>query len=357
MRNLFSTTILSLVSMGVYAQATLTHQNKALIMGESCTYHEIQFVEPGTNGPNQVWNFTNLQFTNKNPETSYQYALAQKPEGIENSNLSILDDGYNYLMSSKDNTLEELGYVNTIKNMSMVYSNPVLKMKYPFSYGDQFTDHFQGVALFNNDYKIEFTGDNTVTADAYGTLILPNLIFDNVMRIKSVKKGIQINRCGEVNVNIVKYAWYANGYRYPVLTISIVENTYLNSNTTEVIKTALVFTPQLNITTKNTGPENSGTTIKQTVNNNVSVNLFPNPFSEKINYTYFLKNDMPVTISLYDITGKYTEQIAKNQPQSEGFHSGEIGGLKHTMPAGVYYLHFIFGDQVVVQKFVKLEAQ
>lgn len=70
----------------------------------------------------------------------------------------------------------------------MVYSNPVLKMKYPFSYGDQFTDNFKGVALFNKDYKIEFTGDNTVTADAYGTLILPNLILDNVMRVKSIKK-------------------------------------------------------------------------------------------------------------------------------------------------------------------------
>ncbi len=357
MRNLFSTTILSFLSIGAFAQTTLTRENNSLTMGESCTYKDIQFVDPGHSGANQVWDFTSIQFTEKSPVTAFLPAITEILEEISNSNLSISDDGYNYFMNSFENGLEELGYVNKTKNMTMVYSNPVLKMKYPFSYGDQFTDNFKGVALFNKDYKIEFTGDNTVTADAYGTLILPNLILDNVMRVKSIKKGIQINRCGEVKVNIVKYAWYATGYRYPVLIISIVENSYYANPKPEVIKTASVYIPHINNTTKNIVPENSGNTAKQTAINNVSVNLFPNPFSEKINYTYFLKNDMPVTISLYDITGKYTEQIAKNQPQSEGFHSGEIGDLHHALPAGVYYLRFIFGEQVVVQKFVKLEAQ
>ena len=66
---------------------------------------------------------------------------------------------------------------------------------------------------------------------------------------------------------------------------------------------------------------------------------------------------MPVTIALYDVTGKFSEQVVDNQTQAEGFHSGEIGGLKSTLPAGVYYLRFIFGEQVQVSKFVKLEAQ
>ncbi len=345
------------MSFSLLAQTTLTRQNNSLIAGESCTYHEIQFEEPGNAGPNQVWDFSKIQFTDKNPVTSFLPAASQKPAGIVNSNLSLLDDGYTYFMSSTENSLEELGYANHIKNMNMVYSDPVLKMKYPFSYGNQFTDPFVGVAFFNETYRIDFTGDNTVSADAYGTLLMPNLILENVMRVKSVKKGIQVNPCGKVIVNIVKYAWYAEGYRYPVLVISSVENTYANSMTPEITKTASVYTPQINTTSQNVIPDNSGTTMKPNVNPGVSVTLFPNPFSERITYNYFLKKDVPVSISLYDITGKYNQTIADNQTQTAGFHSGEIGGLKSTLPAGVYYLRFIFGEQVVVQKFVKLEAQ
>ncbi|MFM9944348.1 MAG: T9SS type A sorting domain-containing protein [Bacteroidia bacterium] len=358
MQNLFSTTILSVLSMGAVAQTTLTHQTNALLMGESCTYNDIHFVEPGNSGPKQVWNYTNLQFAEKNPVTAFQPVSAEKISGMAEANLSILDDGYNYFMSATTNSLQELGYVNKVKNMTMVYSDPVLKMKYPFSYGDNYTDAFNGVALFSENYKIEFTGEITVSADAYGTLLMPNnLILENVMRLKSEKKGIQINRCGQVKVNSVRYAWYAEGYRYPVLIINIVENTHSNSLTPEITKTASIYLPAANIQTKNIISGNSETTVKNTINQGVNVTLFPNPFSEKITYNYFLKTDMPVTISLYDITGKYNQPIANNEAQTAGFHSGEIGGLKHALPAGVYYLRFIFGEQVIVQKFVKLEAQ
>lgn len=356
MRNLFSTTILSLLSIGAFAQTTLTRENNALNMGESVTYKDIQFVEPGHSGANQVWDFTAIQFTEKNPVTSFLPSTAETLEGISNSNLSISDDGYNYFMNSSENTLEELGYVNKTKNMTMVYSNPVLKMKYPFSYGDTYSDEFAGVAFFDKTYRIDFTGDYTATADGYGTLLMPNLILENVMRVKSVKKGIQVNPCGNIKINIVKYSWYAEGYRYPVMVITIVENTPNNSMTPQITKTASVYTPQI-IKTVNTVTETNGTTVKPSITGGVSVSLFPNPFSEKINYTYFLKNDMPVSIMLYDITGRHNQLIADKEPQTSGFHSGDIGGLRHALPAGVYYLRFTFGEQVVVQKFVKLEAQ
>ncbi len=358
MRKLFSTTIISLFCVGAFAQTTLTLQDHALKIGESCTYRDMQYVDPGNSGPNQVWDYSQIQLTEMNKVTSFQPITSDKTQNNANANLSILDDGYDYLMRLTDNSLEEVGYINKTKNMTMVYSDPVLKMKYPFSYGDHYSDAFTGVAMFNDNYRIDFTGEHSFHADAYGTLIMPNnLILENTMRVKSVKKGVQVNPCGHVNVSIVKYAWYAEGYRYPVLILSIVENKYPNLLTPEITKTASVYFPQNNTFTKNSLPINSGTTLKNKTNTGVSVNVFPNPFSDKITYNYFLKNDLPVSISLYDITGKHNQIIADNQSQNAGFHSGEIGGLKHALPAGVYYLRFIFGENVLVQKFVKLEAQ
>jgi len=86
-------------------------------------------------------------------------------------------------MNSSDNKLEELGYENKDLKLNLVYSDPVLKMKYPFNYGEQYTDHFIGVAYYNEIYTIDFFGDYTVTADAYGTLILPDRVIENVLRV------------------------------------------------------------------------------------------------------------------------------------------------------------------------------
>lgn len=356
MRNLFSTTILSLLSVGAFAQTTLTPQNNAPIEGESCTYNEIQFVEPGNQGPNQLWDFSNIKFTEKHPVTAFKPALTPKLEGIGAYNLSLEEDGYNYFMNSSETSLQELGYINTEKNINMVYSDPVLKMKYPFSYGDQFTDAFNGTAFFNKDYKIEFTGEISASADAYGTLILPNTVINNAMRVKTVKQGLQNNRCGQVKIYIVRYAWYAEGYRYPVLVINVVEKTFPNNPNPEITKTASIYTPQINNTPITKVIGNPGT-INHAGNTDVSVVLYPNPFSEKITYNYFLKEQVPVTITLFDVTGKYNEVIVDNQIQSEGIHTGEIGGLNSSLAAGVYYLQCNFGEQVVVQKFVKLQAQ
>lgn len=115
MRNLFSTTILSFLSIGAFAQTTLTRENNSLTIGESCTYKDIQFVDPGHSGANQVWDFTSIQFTEKNPVTAFLPAITEILEEISNSNLSISDDGYNYFMNSFENGLEELGYVNKTK--------------------------------------------------------------------------------------------------------------------------------------------------------------------------------------------------------------------------------------------------
>ena len=68
-------------------------------------------------------------------------------------------------------------------------------MKYPFSYGDDFTGDFAGVAYFQENTVINFSGTYTVTADAYGTLILPDRIIKNALRVKSEKNAIEVNPC------------------------------------------------------------------------------------------------------------------------------------------------------------------
>ena len=223
MKKLFTLSILFIVSIGLFAQTSLTFKNNGLSIGDSNTSQEIQYLDPGNTGTGQTWDFTNLIYTGKSPVSSILIPPVQKLTGIGSTNILLNDNGYDYFMKSSENQLEELGYVNKELKINLVYSDPVIKMKYPFSYGAMFSDHFIGVAFANDSNRIDFFGDCFVNADATGTMILPDRIVENTLRVKSVKKGIQINMCGKVDVNIVRYSWYADGYRYPILTTNVIK--------------------------------------------------------------------------------------------------------------------------------------
>ncbi len=350
MKNIRFTSILLLMSLGMFAQNTLTYRNNSLAAGDSSAYREIQFVEPGNDGPNQIWDFSKVQYSGKSLPSVLQPASNLKTAGVSEYNVLLKDNGYDYFMNSNVNMLEERGYVNTEKKMTLNYSDPVIKMKYPFSYGDQFTDPFTGVAFFNGDYRIDFSGTNTVTADAYGTLIMPDMVIKNVLRVKSVKKGLQINKCGTTEINIVKYFWYAPGFRYPVMNIGIVENRY-SGGAPEITKTAYTNTTQHNDGNTTAGATTPGSQVETS---DVSVIVFPNPFREKLTYNYFLRKQLPVSIDVYDMSGKYSVRLVKNQIQTEGLHTGELDALTHVLAPGVYYIRFTFDKQVVVNKIVKI---
>lgn len=350
MKTILLTSILIFMSIGLIAQTSLTYKNNALRIGDSFNFREIQFPDPGNAGANQIWDYSKIQYKGEGPISSLQNASAQKMTGVVDYNLLFNENGYDYFMNSSENRLEELGVVNKELKMTFVYSDPLVKMKYPFFYGEQFSDHFIGVAYYNETYTIDFFGDYSVTADAYGTLILPDRVIENVLRIKSIKKGLQINMCGTTDINIVRYMWYASSYRYPLLSISIIENCY-SGRAPEITKTAFTNTQQRN---ERSAPIESNNPVKQIEKQDVLVILSPNPFSNKLTYNYFLTEQLPVSIELYDMSGQYNGWLVKKQIQSEGLHTGELDALKYGLMPGIYFIRFTFDKQVVISKVVKL---
>lgn len=353
MKTILFTCILLVISAGLFSQPSLTHNINALKIGDSFAFREIEFHDPGSEGTNQIWDFSKIQYTGKSQVSSMQIPPAQKLNGTGSFNLSLNENGYDFFMNSSGNKLEECGYVNNDLKITLIYSDPVVKMKYPFSYGEQFIDHFIGVAYVNETSRIDFFGDNSVAADAYGTLILPDRIIENALRVKSVKKGLQINMCGTTDVNIVKYSWYAAGYRYPVLNIGIVESRS-DEGAPVITKSAFTNTQQINELNAIIGSNIPGKTITPLSQKEVSVIVAPNPFYEKLTYNYFLSEQLSVSIELYDLSGKYSGWLVKDQVQPVGLNTGELDAMKYGLTPGVYFIRFTFDKQVVICKVVKI---
>ncbi len=334
------------------AQTILNYANNGLISGDSYNFQEIEFPDPGIAGANQIWDFSKITFTGKSPVGNLQTPALPKMDGIGDYNLSLLENGYDYFLNCTEVDLEELGYVNSDNKITLKYTDPVVKMKYPFAYGSSFTDHFIGTGIYSETNTLDFFGDHTVTADAYGTLIMPDRTIQNTLRIKSVKTGLQINMCGTADVIITKYAWYANGYRYPVLSLTTVENRP-NIGAIQITNTAFTNTQQPFKSATISGVKSGIQTLDPT-KSNVIVTLSPNPFNDKLNYQYDLSEPTTVSIELYSISGKNISWIAKNQLQSVGLQNGELKASAYDLASGIYFMRFTFDKQIVICKVVKL---
>jgi len=356
MKTLLLSTFLIFLTIGMSAQIVLTYPNNGMVAGDSFSFREIQFTDPGNSGPNQIWDFSKIQFTGNSHVSAMQTPIMPKMEGVGDYNLSLVENGYEYFMNSSESGLEEHGYLNNDLKITLKYSDPVVKMKYPFSYGAQFTDHFIGIAYYSEIYTIDFFGDNAVSADAFGTLILPDQVIDNALRVKSVKTGLQVNMCGTTNISVTKYNWYASGYRYPVATVSIVENTP-GTGAAEIIKTAYLTTqqPLKNSTVVPSNLASSATDPNKAITKpEVSVNILPNPFSDQLTYNYYLNEQMSVSIELFSISGKNLAWIVKDQQQLLGLQTGEVIASRYGLTPGVYFLRFTFDKQIVISKIVKI---
>ncbi len=330
-----------------FSQYVLTYKDNALLKGDAILSKDVQFVDPGSPGLNQIWDFSRIITKGTENSNSILPVPAEKREGLGEYNILLKDSGHDYYMYLTATNLTEKGY--TSKDFTMVYSDPLLKMVYPFAYGDSFTDKYAGSAAYMGTSKVEISGDNTVSADALGTLILPGLTLTNTLRVKAEKAGLEVNTCSTNVLRFLKYSWYAPGYRYPVLVISTTE---IRTNGTEpvITKSAVLNVQQAENTVTLTGITEPQ---PQPANDN-AVSVYPNPFNDNFNFHYFLPNPVPVKIVLYDVTGKFARVIQQSEILAEGIHTGKVDAGKLGLTPGMYYLKFTFDNKAVVKKLVKL---
>lgn len=330
-----------------YAQVVLTYRNNAPLPGDSIVTHEIELFSPGTAGPGQVWDLSGIQYTGEKNISVIASATKSSGNtaGWHDYNTILNDKGNEYFYKIDENHSEIVG-LNS-KELSLSLSDPILKMSYPLSFGKSITDEFSGKGLNKYKSEIAISGDYNLEADAYGTLILPDRIIKDVLRIKIVERKIQINPCNIYEIKTTIYSWYAPAARYPLLSHTTRE--VKNSGQEPEVTQSAIINKQM----CQTGILLAGS-YQENADALASLILFPNPFIETLYYNYFLRQRLPVTIELVDMTGKTVVSITKAQIQDEGFHTGELDAVKNNLKMGIYYFRFIAGDKVLVSKVVKM---
>lgn len=226
MRNfthLFIFALLISSTFALIAQPTLTRTANFPSVGDA--FNRINCdtvgVAAGTAGANQTWNFSNLQQANSFQSGDFVLPSATNFAGnFPTANIAEAYSGgsVNYFNATTAKT-EIVGFVsvNQQGQASLVtFSNPQTTMQYPFTFGDSFTDDA------NRQYDV-YTGtvNTQTTADAYGTITLPNGVFSDVLRTRTVVNILDTAPGTTFGIDDIVYEWWSADQKQPIFSIRL----------------------------------------------------------------------------------------------------------------------------------------
>ncbi len=305
LKSIASLAFFSAISISAFAQPTLTaaNSNPTLSDAFAVVVCDDIGVAPGSSGAAVTWDFTFLHGVS--PDTTrVKSCLSVVPacnpdfagSNIVLSGPTVTSSNQNYYYAGTDR-LSLVGY-HIASDTSLTLSNPADQLRYPFTYGDSFTDTSSGIFKLGI-VTAHHTGTIDVSADGYGTLILPGRTDNNVLRVHSTQVfSDSANLFGTPVIEtyqISSYEWYKADYHSPILTLHHV--TQLGSPTPSEYYFVAYSAAQF-----------SGVAE---INNSISeLQVTPNPSSGLLNIAYSTDYKQRVVITLTDIVGRDVEVVS-----------------------------------------------
>lgn len=175
-------------------------------------------VAPGSAGPNQHWMFTNLM-----PEdTSGEWIMpaSYTPHSATFTAANEVRITADSVFSFYNKTTAGTELVGVYTDVFTQYYTPSLpSAKRPLNYNDNVQLSYGQATQTGGPQTGE--GDIEMTADAYGMLHLPNGVYNDVIRVKTVIHQIDTLATTPIlitsELNALVYQWYNNSYKGALL--------------------------------------------------------------------------------------------------------------------------------------------
>jgi len=338
---------LPMMLMTLSAQTVLTYATHGMQEGDVLTLTKITDFNVGNSGANQVWDFSNAK---ENGTQTIDYNANPTANNNAGKSFACLLGGKTTKFHSVSNK-EKLYHGLSTGNAKIEFEKPIVEMAFPFQYQSQISGEMKGTYTTLPSGKIEtIDGNYSVTADGWGTLILPNgVTLNNVLRVVYVKDYSQT--MGDINyyITVKHYLYYAAESRYPVLQVNEAKTT---------CDCACKFNDLTALYNPNVVPNNKPTPqvmpetpqVTPEIVSNFNYTLYPNPAKTELRVDYNVLADSKIKISIIDIAGKKVKTIV-NTKQELGAYS--IVTDVDRLTDGVYVLEIQVNGKVYTETFIK----
>ncbi len=203
----------------VLAQPVLNASNNVPVAGTDYAVSSGEAIPTGGTGPDLLYGFWML--VGDGNRNIYYMAPSVTPTSsqIPSAQLLSTDGGSDTLFWAV--TTDGLTQVGERTDLALVnYTDPLLEIEYPCTFGTSWTDAVSA-SYSVSGFPVTRTGTVTGIADGYGTLELPAVVVEDVLRVK-VRK-VLLDQSPLANVSRVSETFYffTETVRHPVLRIQI----------------------------------------------------------------------------------------------------------------------------------------
>jgi hypothetical protein len=292
----------------------------------------------GTVGANQTWDFTTSTFTAAGSQ-SYEACNASNncstfPGTTVVANTIASSGGYAYYAGSST-ALSIKGIA--AGSVNIVYSDAEDLYRFPITYGNSYVDTWSATFVSGgvNFYR---KGNDSVSADGWGTLKTPAGTYPNTLRIKRIQTYTDSANMAGMPIIIT--------YKGTVYTWNDIAHKDYLFNTSSLTTTPQGGSPS---TTSYSRYTTQTVGIPATTRNNINWTVAPNPARDRAQVTIDVNTASTIAISLTDVSGRVVRTVpAAILPAGTNKVNISLDGLS----AGVYSLRILSGSDVVTGKMI-----
>lgn len=346
MRKITLFILLQAVLLPLSAQTVLTYSSHAMKVGDVVTLKEMNVTTAGEAGANQLWDFSSA-------EVGQEYVLNYNEDNMIYQGRPV---GVAFACTENEirkpyfqlTATQKLYYGVDGENAQIKFAEPLVDMQYPFAYQDAFGGAMNGTYMTtNNGVTTTIEGKYNVSADAWGTIILPNgEIYENVLRVKSVRD--YSHEISEImyDISVIRYTYYTADSRYAIAQVHDITYTCNCGNGCTSKNITGYFNPQV-----------KREKVKENITEPVIANaegiytVYPNPFEEEFTVNYNLNAASKVKITVYDLNGRALKTLV-NSKQQQGNYS-TTANFSTLKGASVVLLQIQINDEVYTEKLLK----
>jgi hypothetical protein len=306
------------------AQTVLRYETHAIRAGDNHPFIITNNVDEGPAGPNQVWDFSNLEAAKDLVSKMQQSVETVNYKDIPEANAVIEEFDNKFYFKVTEKMVEHYGVVGC-NNYIVKLDQPWVKMTFPFTYGTKKEGEFSGISGTNAN-PTPIGGVYQIEGDAFGKLILPNGTIDKVLRQKTTITYTH----GNCQYSNITYRWYCKDVRYPLL--SIIKE--VNANSSRVTRTA--YYANAGAIEQKAKPAES-IVKKASTNIDVEMTVYPNPYTESFDIELLLSDKANVALKIYDNAGKLVIS-EKEKTMEQGKQKITVLATENGLKPGLYYI-------------------